>query len=67
VSTFYPGSHRPSKEFSRPRCMKCGAIMWLTRIEPAGMPGHDLRTFECTNCGRTETVTVKFGDNLDAG
>ena len=29
-----------------PICPKCGATMWLARIEP-DEPGHDSRTFEC--------------------
>ena len=33
-------------EIEKPKCEKCGAEMWLARIEP-NEPGHDLRTFEC--------------------
>ena len=32
-----------------PTCAKCGAPMWLTRIEP-DEPGSEKRTFECQAC-----------------
>jgi hypothetical protein len=35
----------------RPSCTKCGALMKLEHIEPSDDPDHDLRTFECPNCG----------------
>jgi hypothetical protein len=35
-------------------CPKCGAHLALARIEPA-QPGYDLRTFECRECGHSET------------
>ena len=41
-----------------PQCPKCGARKLLERIEPADEPGHDLRTYECTNCGHYEVVKV---------
>ena len=34
----------------RPLCPECGSLMWLARIMP-DEPGHDLRTFECPECG----------------
>ena len=34
-----------------PQCVACGSPMKLTAIEP-GNPGHDLRTFSCTQCTR---------------
>ncbi len=37
-----------------PQCPKCGARKLLEHIEP----GHDLRTYECTNCGHYEVVKV---------
>jgi transcription elongation factor Elf1 len=33
--------------------------MWLTRIEP-DKPDHDMRTFECSQCGHDESTLVKF-------
>jgi hypothetical protein len=42
------------------RCLKCGLPMFLSHIEPADQPNHDLRIFECTICGYSVTVTVKF-------
>ena len=44
----------------RPKCAKCGGTTTLARIEPGGDADHDQRMFECTACGNTETVTVKF-------
>jgi hypothetical protein len=42
-----------------PTCEKCGAKMWLARIEPDA-PGHDKRTFECPNCEHTVSKIVKY-------
>jgi DNA-directed RNA polymerase subunit M/transcription elongation factor TFIIS len=42
-----------------PRCPHCGGQMMLTRIEPDA-PGHDRRTFECKDCGHSESKTVAF-------
>lgn len=44
----------------RPPCPKCGGLTSLARIEPAGEPGHDLRTFECQTCNYSEVVKIKF-------
>ena len=43
-----------------PRCIKCGLPMFLSRIEPADEADHDRRTFECTTCRRSQTVTVMY-------
>ena len=40
-------------------CPKCGAKMWLTRIEPYA-PGFDKRTFECPTCESVVSETVKY-------
>ena len=45
-------------EIEHPECAKCGAAMWLTRIEPYE-PDHDQRTFECQACGNSTTEIVK--------
>jgi hypothetical protein len=37
------------QEIVHPTCAKCGAPMWLTRIEPDG-PGLEKHTFECQAC-----------------
>jgi hypothetical protein len=42
-----------------PACPKCGARMWLARIEPDA-PGHDKRTFECPQCEDVVSETFKF-------
>ena len=42
------------------RCPLCGVPMFLSRIEPAHKVDHDQRTFECSACDYSETVTVKF-------
>jgi hypothetical protein len=34
--------------------------MFLSRVEPANKVDHDQRTFECSACDYSETVTVKF-------
>ena len=53
--------HQPLQQLpERPNCSKCGAKMWLARIEPHDQPGHDVRTFECPECDHSEIVTVKF-------
>jgi predicted RNA-binding Zn-ribbon protein involved in translation (DUF1610 family) len=38
------------------KCPKCGARMFLVLIEPND-PGHEKRTYECTECGR-ETIEL---------
>ena len=54
--SFYP-SERP---VSQRRCPTCRLPMFLSRIEPADEPDHDMRTFECPTCKCTETVSIKF-------
>jgi hypothetical protein len=49
----------PSQHIVHPTCAKCGAPMWLTRIEP-DEPGVGKRTFECQACGNSTMDTVKF-------
>jgi DNA-directed RNA polymerase subunit RPC12/RpoP len=46
--------------YYRPACSQCGRQTWLTRIEPAEEPGHDLRTFECEACGHSEVLKMKY-------
>ena len=42
-----------------PKCAKCGAQMWLARIEP-DQPDHDKRTFQCPECEHAVTEIVKY-------
>jgi hypothetical protein len=42
-----------------PNCQKCGARMWLVRIE-ADAPGHDNRIFECPQCENVVSETFKY-------
>jgi tRNA(Ile2) C34 agmatinyltransferase TiaS len=42
-----------------PICPRCGARMWLSRIEP-DEPGHDKRTFECPKCENVVSGTFKY-------
>jgi hypothetical protein len=43
----------------RAACQECGNRMMLARIEP-DKPKHDKRTFECFECGHSESVVVKY-------
>ena len=53
-------SHVNHMQSYRPQCPKCGALMTLEYIEPSDEPDHDLRTFECANCGQYEAVKMRF-------
>ena len=44
----------------RPPCTDCGAPMSLACIEPAPEEDHDLRTYRCELCGRSDLVDVEF-------
>lgn len=42
-----------------PHCLNCEQVrMNLARISP-GPKGFDLRTFECSTCGYTHTISVE--------
>jgi transposase-like protein len=56
MSEFIP----QDQAFAHPDCPKCGAPMWLARIEPYEAD-HDQRTFECHTCGNSTTEIVKYG------
>ena len=49
----------PIPQVDRRPCPECRASMRLAWIEPGEKPGFDRRTFECTHCHHSETVTVK--------
>jgi uncharacterized metal-binding protein (TIGR02443 family) len=40
-------------------CPKCSTPMTLTRIDP-DKPGFDIRTFECSKCGYTQSKVFKI-------
>jgi len=44
----------------RPGCPKCGSSMMIATIEPSDKPDHDMRTFECPECGNELSKVVKF-------
>jgi hypothetical protein len=48
-----------SEDIVHPRCAKCAAPMWLTRIEP-DESGSEKRTFECQACQNEAIEIVKF-------
>ena len=50
---------RSPHEIEHPNCAKCGAPMWLTRIEPYDAD-HDQRMFECQACGKSQTEIFKY-------
>jgi hypothetical protein len=56
-----PQPHTPSTTtaIDFPICPDCGALMQLARIEP-DEPQHEQRMFECVDCGRSETMVVKY-------
>ena len=43
-----------------PLCTECRTPMWLSAIEPATKPDHDLRLFECPRCQHSVGVEVRF-------
>ena len=43
-----------------PPCSNCGAPTSLICIEPASEEDHDVRTFRCEVCGRSDLVDMKF-------
>jgi hypothetical protein len=42
-----------------PTCARCGAPMWLVRIEP-DEPHKQRQTFECKGCGNSVDEIVAF-------
>jgi hypothetical protein len=46
----------PAQDIVHPTCAKCGAPMWLTRIDPDG-PSLEKRTFECQAC-QNEVIDI---------
>jgi Zn-finger nucleic acid-binding protein len=50
---------RPQASIELPKCPKCGAQMWLARIE-LDKPDHDKRTYECPACENVIIEVVKY-------
>jgi len=48
-----------SGDIVHPTCVRCGAPMWLVRIEP-DEPGKQMQTFECKACGNSVVEIVAF-------
>ena len=44
----------------RPPCSNCGAPMSLACIAPAPEKDHDLRTYRCELCGRSDLIDVQL-------
>jgi transposase-like protein len=53
-----------AKERAAPPCARCGARLWLTRIEPRA-PGFDYRSFECSKCHSTCNYEVEYGTSME--
>jgi DNA-directed RNA polymerase subunit RPC12/RpoP len=46
-----------AEDIVHPTCAKCGAPMWLTRMDE---PSSEKRTFECQACQNEAIEVVKF-------
>ena len=57
------GQPRPisPQQMYPPLCGHCGGRTVLARVDPAPDRDHDLRTFKCMACGRSEIVRLKLG------
>jgi hypothetical protein len=49
-----------SPDLDRPTCFSCGQPMVFAAVAIHD-DDHDLRTFECSSCRRSETVMVRCG------
>jgi hypothetical protein len=56
MTIYQPTSSDSTK---RPPCSKCGSPTQLAMIVPEE-PDYETRTFVCTICDLTESVTVKY-------
>jgi len=52
-------SFADSATIVRPTCSKCGAPLWLTRVEP-DIPGFARRTFECPRCQNRSSEVIEL-------
>ena len=43
----------------RPLCPNCATPMSLVRVEP-DKADHDMRTYQCATCKRSESAVVKY-------
>jgi hypothetical protein len=44
----------------RPPCPRCRGDTMLACIEPSELPGYDLRTFECRDCGHMHVIAIQY-------
>jgi hypothetical protein len=51
----------------QPRCIKCGALMILSRVNSRETEGvrYGLHTFECPACQHSQTYTMGYEDPRD--
>jgi len=49
----------PEPDIVHPTCARCGAPMWLIRIEPEE-PGKQRQTFECKACDNSVQEIAAF-------
>ena len=56
-------SLRDNSTVVRPVCSKCGAPMWLTRIQP-DKPGFARRTLECPRCHHSMIEVIGLETSL---
>jgi hypothetical protein len=62
--TDYPAAI-PLLAIQRLRCAKCGTRMMLASTLP-GPTGFDVRTFDCSKCGRVEKIVIAL-DPMKSG
>jgi hypothetical protein len=55
----------PLLAIQRLRCQKCRTRMMLASISP-GPTGFELRTFNCSKCGRVEKIVITL-DPMKSG
>ena len=62
VPMLQSGLFKPPEQpaVERPPCPNCGRTMWLYRVQPIDMLGHEQRIFSCSECAQQKTVFVKF-------
>jgi hypothetical protein len=42
-------------------CPQCHDVMLLSVVQPEPEPGQERHTFECRNCGHSESLTSSIG------
>jgi hypothetical protein len=64
----YVMSDRPfTATLVRPRCVSCGAEMWLSRVgpHPTHSVTYDVCTFECKPCGQARSSTLDHWTKIE--